>query len=111
MTLSRTCSQVQKYVIHPTSLAFDELYGGFDARQEWRDGIFPLILRQANNDELSQQHWVVFDGPVEPFWPKLLSTLLDESRLLLLPSGHVLAIRDEVSTPQLSTQVMQDHVL
>lgn len=95
---------MQRSVIHPTSLPFDELYGSFGADKEWRDGIFPVIIRQANNDELSQQHWVIFDGPVEPYWPKLLSTLLDESRLLLLPSGHVLAAKDEVKPHLLSWQ-------
>ena len=88
--------QVVNHVIHPTSLTFDELYGSFDVNMQWTDGILTQILRHANADELRQQHWVVFDGPVEPFWPKLLSTLLDESRMLLLPSGHMLTIKDEV---------------
>ena len=67
----------------------------------YRDGILTKTLRLANGDELGQQHWVVFDGPLEPFWPKLMSTLLDESRMLLLPTGHMLAIPNRVSPPRL----------
>ena len=93
---------MQRYVINPTSLSFDELYGCFGADKEWQDGILPVILREAYNDKLKQQHWVVFDGPVEPFWPKLLSTLLDETRNLRLPSGHILSIKDEVGPQTLS---------
>lgn len=66
---------------------------------EWTDGVFTGVLRGILNNhrgESKKRHWIVFDGDVDPEWAENLNSVLDDNRLLTLPSGERLAIPDNV---------------
>lgn len=100
------------------------MYGVLDGTTlEWTDGIFTSLLRTiiANQrGEADKRHWIVFDGDVDPEWAENLNRLvnlpnnecssmmrcfthsylyhsvLDDNKLLTLPSGERLSIPDNV---------------
>ena len=66
---------------------------------EWVDGVFTGVLRTILNNvrgESKKRHWIVFDGDVDPEWAENLNSVLDDNRLLTLPSGERLSIPDNV---------------
>ena len=61
--------EVIEYVLNPKSISMGELYGEFNlATQEWRDGLVPVLVREAVADNTPSRKWVVFDGPVDAIW-------------------------------------------
>lgn len=87
-------------VIDPKAISKDELYGTLDATtMEWKDGVFTHILRQVLNNvrgEDKMRHWITLDGDVDPEWIENLNSVLDDNKLLTLPSGERLAIPSNV---------------
>lgn len=90
----------ESYVIDPKALGKDALYGTLDATTlEWTDGVFTNTLRTILNNvrgESEKRHWIVFDGDVDPEWAENLNSVLDDNRLLTLPSGERLQIPSNV---------------
>jgi dynein heavy chain 1 len=88
------------YVIDPKAVTKDELYGTLDGTTlEWTDGVFTDILRGILNNvrgESKQRHWIIFDGDVDPEWAENLNSVLDDNKLLTLPSGERLEIPPNV---------------
>ena len=84
------------YVIDPKAMDKDALYGSLDGTtMEWTDGVFTSILRTVLDNqkgESERRHWVVFDGDVDPEWAENLNSVLDDNKLLTLPSGERLGI-------------------
>lgn len=100
----------------------DDLYGRLDATtREWTDGIFTDILRKiiANNASAAaapsahdheehimqehckpttfpRRHWIIFDGDVDPNWAENLNSVLDDNKMLTLPSGERLLLPSNV---------------
>eukprot|EP00899_Mesostigma_viride_P003254 jgi/Mesvir1/1292/Mv03759-RA.1 len=90
------------HVIDPKALSKEELYGTLDVTtREWRDGVFTSILRKiidnirGERNELVR-HWIVFDGDVDPVWVENLNSVLDDNKLLTLPSGERLVLPSNV---------------
>ena len=87
-------------VIDPKAISKDELYGTLDATtMEWKDGVFTHLLRQVLNNvrgEDKMRHWITLDGDVDPEWIENLNSVLDDNKLLTLPSGERLAIPPNV---------------
>lgn len=92
-------------VIDPKLITTDRLYGVMDpTTREWTDGIFTKTIRDLGNscvnnvadadinDGSGMFHWIVFDGDVDPIWAENLNSVLDDSRVLTLPTGERLAI-------------------
>lgn len=81
-------------VLDPKLLTHSQLYGSLDiTTREWTDGVFTKILRDcADRLETAQNstklHWIVFDGDIDPNWVENLNSVLDDTRLLTLPSGE-----------------------
>lgn len=88
------------YIVDPKAVTKDELYGKLDnTTLEWTDGIFTHILRTILNNvrgESNKRHWIIFDGDVDPEWAENLNSVLDDNKLLTLPSGDRLSIPPNV---------------
>ena len=65
-------------------MAKEELYGSLDSSTlEWTDGIFTSILRRILGNmrgESQRNHWIVFDGDVDPEWAENLNSVLDDNK-------------------------------
>eukprot|EP00804_Cyclotella_cryptica_P026574 CCRYP_014010-RA/>CCRYP_014010-RA protein AED:0.03 eAED:0.03 QI:237/1/1/1/0.92/0.78/14/3696/3180 len=88
------------YIIDPKAVDKEALYGVLDGTTlEWTDGIFTSILRTILDNqrgEADRRHFIVFDGDVDPEWAENLNSVLDDNKLLTLPSGERLNIPDNV---------------
>ena len=84
------------YVIDPKAINKEKLYGTLDGTTlEWTDGVFTSLLRRIIDNqkgEADRRHWIVFDGDVDPEWVENLNSVLDDNKLLTLPSGERLSI-------------------
>ena len=93
-------TKVETYVIEPKSISKDDLYGRLDPTTgEWTDGVFTGILRRILDNvrgESQRTHWIIFDGDVDPEWAENLNSVLDDNKLLTLPSGERLSIPPNV---------------
>lgn len=58
---------------------------------EWTDGIFTKLLRKfidaAASGNTTRRSWIVFDGDVDPEWAENLNSVLDDNKILTLPTG------------------------
>ena len=89
------------FVIDPKAIKKDKLYGTLDANTlEWTDGIFTKLLRKVmETDSLrggARRVWIIFDGDVDPEWAENLNSVLDDNKVLTLPSGDRLKIPNNV---------------
>jgi len=93
-------TKVETYVIEPKAICKDDLYGKLDPTTgEWTDGVFTGILRRILDNvrgESQKIHWIIFDGDVDPEWAENLNSVLDDNKLLTLPSGERLSIPPNV---------------
>ncbi len=85
------------HVIDAKALSKDLLYGQLDSvTLEWTDGVFTKLLRDVIVDPwgggANKRHWIVFDGDVDPEWAENLNSVLDDNKLLTLPSGERLEL-------------------
>ncbi|CAN0489464.1 unnamed protein product, partial [Phaeothamnion confervicola] len=91
----------EAYVIDPKALSKEELYGMLDPTTlEWTDGVFTRVLRDVlankRGGSADRRHWIVFDGDVDPEWAENLNSVLDDNRVLTLPSGERLELPPSV---------------
>ena len=89
------------YVIDPKSIKKDKLYGSLDPNTlEWTDGVFTKLLRKVSEGASLRggikRSWIVFDGDVDPEWAENLNSVLDDNKVLTLPSGDRLKIPNNV---------------
>ncbi len=89
------------YVIDAKALSKDLLYGRLDsATLQWTDGVFTKLVRDVIMDRwgdgASKRHWIVFDGDVDPEWAENLNSVLDDNKLLTLPSGERLELPSNI---------------
>lgn len=60
---------------------------------EWRDGVLSSIIRENSG---VHRTFVIFQGALNPEWVEALNSVLDDNRLLTLPSGERLPIGDKL---------------
>ena len=88
------------FVIDPKSIKKEKLFGSLDPNTlEWTDGIFTKILRKLTDPSSvrgTRRSWIVFDGDVDPEWAENLNSVLDDNKVLTLPSGDRLKIPSNV---------------
>lgn len=94
---TRRSGAVSVTILDPKLLTTKQLYGSMDpTTREWTDGLFTKTLRFLNapphgashERDGSGYHWIVFDGDIDPDWAENLNSVLDDNRLLTLPSGE-----------------------
>lgn len=88
------------FVIDPKAIKKNQLFGSLDPNTlEWTDGIFTKILRRINDNSSirgNRRSWIIFDGDVDPEWAENLNSVLDDNKILTLPSGDRLKIPPNV---------------
>jgi dynein heavy chain 1 len=96
-----TGRQNECFRLNPKVLSKNAIFGQLDyTTREWKDGILTSILRKKNenykNDE-TKQTWIIFDGAIDPIWAENLNSVLDDNKLLTLPSGERILLPDSVT--------------
>ena len=90
----------EAYIIDPKAITKEELYGRLDSTTaEWTDGVFTQLIRKVidnHRGEANRRHWIIFDGDVDPEWAENLNSVLDDNKLLTLPSGERLQVPPNV---------------
>lgn len=89
------------HIIDPKSVKKEKLYGSLDPNTlDWTDGVFTKILRKVSETSSTRvgtrRCWIVFDGDVDPEWAENLNSVLDDNKVLTLPSGDRIKIPPNV---------------
>ena len=80
---------VKRYVMNPKAIHRQQLLGHMDMdTREWFDGVLTDSARRVVKESLDQHSWIICDGDVDPEWIESLNSVLDDNRLLTLPSGE-----------------------
>ena len=87
--------------IFPKSIELDELYGRIGSDGQYHDGLLPFHLKDISNSRYDDGKsrtikWLVLDSPVDTLWIESLNTLLDETRMLSLPSGFRINLKRDI---------------
>ena len=87
--------------IFPKSIELDELYGRIGSDGQYHDGLLPFHLKDISNTRYDDGKsrtikWLVLDSPVDTLWIESLNTLLDETRMLSLPSGFRINLKRDI---------------
>ncbi|CAG5009435.1 unnamed protein product [Parnassius apollo] len=86
--LTQQGRNVVEYVIYPKAMSRDCLLGHIDHdTRQWSDGVISTVALEVSNQPAEVWSWVVCDGDIEPEWVEALNSVLDDNRLLTLPSG------------------------
>ncbi|XP_046395709.1 cytoplasmic dynein 2 heavy chain 1 [Ischnura elegans] len=79
---------VKMHVLSPKAMPKTHLLGSIDPdTREWSDGILTLTAQHIYAESSDVWSWLVLDGDVDPEWIESLNSVLDDNRLLTLPSG------------------------
>eukprot|EP01049_Picozoa_sp_SAG25_P002666 SAG25_NODE_143_length_14049_cov_6.050817_1_plen_2680_part_10 len=91
--LKRAYALIEKklsvHVLNPKSMPRQQLLGNMDLdTREWTDGVMTANARKAVAEPVDHQTWIVCDGDIDPEWIESLNSVLDDNRLLTMPSGE-----------------------
>ncbi|KAI5737300.1 hypothetical protein M8J76_012015 [Diaphorina citri] len=87
-TLQKSGHPVQQYTINPKAMPRTQLLGQIDLdTRQWTDGVLSYTAQQVYAEPLGTESWILCDGDVDPEWIESLNSVLDDNRLLTLPSG------------------------
>lgn len=87
-TLIKSGKKIKTHIINPKAMPRTHLLGhiNLDTRQ-WTDGVLTLKAQQVYSEPQDITSWIICDGDVDPEWVESLNSVLDDNRLLTLPSG------------------------
>ncbi|KAG9393495.1 Dynein heavy chain, N-terminal region 2 [Carpediemonas membranifera] len=84
--------EIRHVVIAPKAVSKEELYGTLDAAREWKDGVLTAQFRRIVECPDDVDHWIVLDGSIDPVTVENLNSVLDDNRVLTLPTGERLSL-------------------
>ena len=84
--------------LNPKAMTRKQLIGSLDRdTREWQDGVLTNVARKAAKDPPHILSWVVCDGDIDPEWIESLNSVLDDNKILTLPSGERILFGSNVS--------------
>ncbi|XP_034460809.1 cytoplasmic dynein 2 heavy chain 1 isoform X1 [Hippoglossus hippoglossus] len=87
--LSKTGKVVKQYTMNPKAMPRQQLLGHIDMdTREWADGVLTHSARSVVREPQEVSSWIVCDGDIDPEWIESLNSVLDDNRLLTMPSGE-----------------------
>ncbi|KAF3692878.1 Cytoplasmic dynein 2 heavy chain 1 [Channa argus] len=87
--LSKTGKVVKQYTMNPKAMPRQQLLGHIDMdTREWADGVLTHSARIVVREPQEVSSWIVCDGDIDPEWIESLNSVLDDNRLLTMPSGE-----------------------
>lgn len=79
---------IRTYIISPKSMERSQLLGRLDINtRQWYDGVLTQTAIAVNSEPHDVTSWIICDGDVDPEWIEALNSVLDDNKLLTLPSG------------------------
>uniref|UniRef100_A0A182JQU2 Cytoplasmic dynein 2 heavy chain 1 n=1 Tax=Anopheles christyi TaxID=43041 RepID=A0A182JQU2_9DIPT len=79
---------IRIHTISPKSMNRVQLLGKLDPdTRQWTDGVLTSMAVAVNAESRNVTSWIICDGDVDPEWIEALNSVLDDNRLLTLPSG------------------------
>ncbi|XP_043928516.1 cytoplasmic dynein 2 heavy chain 1 isoform X1 [Protopterus annectens] len=87
--LSKVGKVVKQYTVNPKAMHRQQLLGHIDMdTREWSDGVLTSSARQVVREPQDVHSWIICDGDIDPEWIESLNSVLDDNRLLTMPSGE-----------------------
>ncbi|KAK5608849.1 Cytoplasmic dynein 2 heavy chain 1 [Crenichthys baileyi] len=87
--LNKTGKVVKQYTMNPKAMPRQQLLGHIDMdTREWADGVLTHSARTVVREPHDVNSWIVCDGDIDPEWVESLNSVLDDNRLLTMPSGE-----------------------
>ncbi|XP_064546805.1 cytoplasmic dynein 2 heavy chain 1 [Drosophila montana] len=81
-------TQLRVHTISPKSMSRVQLLGRLDTdTRQWLDGVLTHTAVLVNQEPSHVRSWIVCDGSIDPEWIEALNSVLDDNKLLTLPSG------------------------
>ena len=88
-TLAQMGQSIRLYCLNPKAIHRNILLGSMDQdTREWSDGILTVCSRKVCQEPSDVISWIVLDGDIDPEWIESLNSVLDDNRLLTIPSGE-----------------------
>jgi dynein heavy chain 2 len=89
LALSRLGRSIVQHLMNPKAMPRQQLLGHMDLdTREWFDGILTAAARAVVKEPLDVHSWIICDGDIDPEWVESLNSVLDDNRLLTMPSGE-----------------------
>lgn len=86
--LASMSKTIRTYIISPKSMERSQLLGYLDINtRQWYDGVLTQTAIAVNSEPPEVTSWIICDGDVDPEWIEALNSVLDDNKLLTLPSG------------------------
>ncbi len=86
--MSKLGQAVKQHTMNPKAIPRTQLLGSIDLdTREWTNGVLTVAALQAVDEPANVTTWIVCDGDIDPEWVESLNSVLDDNRLLTLPSG------------------------
>jgi len=79
--------------LNPKAVDQSQLYGCFDDKGNWYNGIIPEVIIECNETATIDEKWIIFDGPIDNQWMENMNTAFDDTKKLCLPSGSVIKLK------------------
>ncbi|XP_068037518.1 cytoplasmic dynein 2 heavy chain 1 isoform X5 [Anomalospiza imberbis] len=87
--LGKTGRVVKQYTMNPKAMPRHQLLGHIDMdTREWSDGVLTNSARQVVREPQDITSWIICDGDIDPEWIESLNSVLDDNKLLTMPSGE-----------------------